>query len=223
MHDDTITDMSVKQNSFLSMVTSMVSMVTSMVSMVTSMVSMVTSMVTSMVSMVTSMVSMVTSMVSMVTSMVSMVTSMVSMVTSMVSMVTAACALRSLAAIKMSLHQYFRLSDISQVPTKWTMACARMRLNYFVVVVLSIRQIKRVARLMACNYERCVFVMIFSGLKIRLRLQIITLDKWIKKQWLKRFNRFKDQNMRQYLPVHIKSVRGLWLILNIMHIIIGTI
>ena len=71
------------------------------------------------------------------------------------------------------------------------MACALMPTNYFVVVVLPSRQIKRVARLTACNYERCViFVTIFSGLKIRLRrLQTITLG-------LKRFNRFKDQNTR---------------------------
>ena len=60
------------------------------------------------------------------------------------------------------------------------MSCTRMRLHYFVVVVLPSRQIKRVARPTACNYERCVFVTIFSGFKIRLRrLQIITLDKLI--------------------------------------------
>ena len=35
--------------------------------------------------------------------------------------------------------------------------------NYFVVVVLPSRQIKRVARPAAYNYERCVFVTIFSG------------------------------------------------------------
>ena len=34
--------------------------------------------------------------------------------------------------------------------------------NYFVIVLPS-RQIKQVIRLTACNYERCVFVTIFSG------------------------------------------------------------
>ena len=62
------------------------------------------------------------------------------------------------------------------------MSCARIRPNYFVMVVLPSRQIKRVARPTACNYERCVFVTVFPGLEIQLhRLQIITLDKLIKK------------------------------------------
>ena len=57
-------------------------------------------------------------------------------------------------------------------------ACALMPTNYFVVVVLPNRQIKRVARLAAYCYERCVLVTIFSGCKIQLRrLQMITLDK----------------------------------------------
>ena len=82
----------------------------------------------------------------------------------------------------MSLHQYFRLlldyRDSWIYPNERTMACALMPTNYFVVVVLPSRQIKRVVRLTACNYERCVFVTIFSGLKIRLcRLQTISLDK----------------------------------------------
>ena len=42
------------------------------------------------------------------------------------------------------------------------MVCALMPINYFVVVVLPSRQIKPVVRLAACNYERCVFVTIFS-------------------------------------------------------------
>ena len=39
-----------------------------------------------------------------------------------------------------------------------------MPTNYFVVVLPS-QQIKRVVRLTACNYERCVFVTIFSDEK----------------------------------------------------------
>ena len=87
-----------------------------------------------------------------------------------------------IAAMKISLRQYFRLLlDCRYI---WTsqrtnhMAYALMPTNYFVVVILPSRQIKRVVRLTACNYERCVSVAIFSGWKIRLRrLQIITLDK----------------------------------------------
>ena len=78
---------------------------------------------------------------------------------------------RRLAEKKMSLLQYFRLlldyRDIWIYPNERTMACALMPTNYFVVVLPS-RQIKRVVRLTACNYKRCVFVTIFSGLKIRL-------------------------------------------------------
>ena len=69
-----------------------------------------------------------------------------------------------LAAIEMSLRQYFRLlldyQDIWIYRNERTMACALMPINYFVVVVLPSRQTKRVARLMACNYERCVIVCI---------------------------------------------------------------
>ena len=58
--------------------------------------------------------------------------------------------------IKMSLHQYFRLlldyRDIWIYSNERTMACALMPTNYFVVVLPS-RQIKRVVRLTACNYE----------------------------------------------------------------------
>ena len=44
----------------------------------------------------------------------------------------------------------------------------------------------------------CVFVTMYSGWNIRLfRLQMITLDKLIKKELLERFYRFKDQNMRR--------------------------
>ena len=84
------------------------------------------------------------------------------------------------AEIKMSL-QYFRLlldyRDIWIYHNERTMACALMPINYFVVVLPS-RQIKRVVRVTTCNYERCVFVTIFSRLKIRLRRsQTIRLDK----------------------------------------------
>ena len=62
-------------------------------------------------------------------------------------------------------------------------ACALNPTNYFVVVVLPSRQIKRVARLAASNYERCVFVTIFSGYKMRIRgSQIITIDELITKK-----------------------------------------
>ena len=87
-----------------------------------------------------------------------------------------------LAEIQMSLRQHFRLlldyRDIWIYPNERTMACALMPTNYSVVIVLPSRQTKRVVRLTACNYERCVFVTIFSGLKIRLlRLQTVPLDK----------------------------------------------
>ena len=99
-------------------------------------------------------------------------------------------------------RQYFRLLsdywDIWINPNERTMTCALMPTNYFVVVVLPSRQIKWVVRLMDCNYERCVFVTIFSGWKIRLRrLKRYHLIKWIKKERLERLNRFKDQNMRR--------------------------
>ena len=62
----------------------------------------------------------------------------------------------------------------------------------------------------------------FSCWKIRLRrLQIITLDKLIKKERLERFNRFKDQNTRQdslYQCISwYQSVCGLRLTLVINH------
>ena len=53
------------------------------------------------------------------------------------------------------------------------MACALMPTNYFVVVVLPSRKIKRVARLTACNYERCVMVTIFSPLDLALARVIV--------------------------------------------------
>ena len=75
--------------------------------------------------------------------------------------------MRGLAAIEMSLLQYFRLlldyRGIWIYPNKRTIACALVPTNYFVVVVLQSRQIKQVARLTTCNYERCVFETIFSG------------------------------------------------------------
>ena len=71
------------------------------------------------------------------------------------------------AAIKMSLRQYFRLlldcRYIWTYPNERTMECALMPTNYVVVVVLPSRQIKRVIRLTAYNYEHCVSMTIFSG------------------------------------------------------------
>ena len=43
------------------------------------------------------------------------------------------------------------------------MSCVQMQLNYFVVVLLPSRQIKRVARPTACNYERYAFEALFFG------------------------------------------------------------
>ena len=68
--------------------------------------------------------------------------------------------MRGLAAMKMSLRQYFRLL---LDPNERTMACTLMPTDYFVVVVLPSQQIKQVVRLTACTYERCVSVTIFSG------------------------------------------------------------
>ena len=66
------------------------------------------------------------------------------------------CSMCGLAATKMSLLQYFRLlldyRYILIYPNERTMACALKQTNYFVVVLPS-RQIKRVVRLTACNYE----------------------------------------------------------------------
>ena len=63
--------------------------------------------------------------------------------------------MRVLADIKMSLRQYFRLlldyRDIWIYPNERIMACALMPTNYFVVVVLPSRQIKRVVKLTACR------------------------------------------------------------------------
>ena len=76
------------------------------------------------------------------------------------------CA-RGLAAMQMLFRQYFRLlldwRDIWIYPNERTMACTLMPTTYFVVLVLPSRQIKRVVRLTAYNYECCVFVTIFSG------------------------------------------------------------
>ena len=97
-----------------------------------------------------------------------------------------------------------------------------MPTNYFVVVVLPNRQIKRVGRLTACNYERCVFMTIFSRRKIRLRTYKRNhLMKLIKKERLKRFDRFKDQNTRRdslyrymsvssYVGAHFKCLVGIF-------------
>ena len=72
------------------------------------------------------------------------------------------------------------------------MSCIPVRPNYFVMVLFSTNQ----ASCQACDYERCVFVKLFSRWELRLhRLQIIVhlIYKLTKKEWLKRFNRFKDQ------------------------------
>ena len=110
--------------------------------------------------------------------------------------------MRGLAAIKMSLRQYFRLllgyRDIWLYPNERTTACALMATNYFVVVLPS-QQSKRVVRLTACNYERCVSVTIFSGCKIRITIDYkqYHLIKLIKKERLERFTRLNDQNMHR--------------------------
>ena len=87
-----------------------------------------------------------------------------------------ACSMRGLAEIKCNVVSI--LAVIARLPRHLDISqrtnCPLMPTNYFVVVLLS-RQIKRVVRLTACNYERCVFVTIFSGRKIR--LQTIPLDK----------------------------------------------
>ena len=57
--------------------------------------------------------------------------------------------MRGLAAIKMSLRQYFRLlldyRDIWIYPFECTMACTLMETNYSVVIVLPSRQINAVS------------------------------------------------------------------------------
>ena len=67
--------------------------------------------------------------------------------------------MRRLAEKKMTLRQYFRLlldyGAIWIYPNELTMACTLMPTNYF--VVLPSRQIKRIVRVTACNYERYVF------------------------------------------------------------------
>ena len=74
-----------------------------------------------------------------------------------------ACSMRGLAEMKMSLRRYFRLLlDYRDLyPNERTMALRSDATNYFVVVVLPSRQIKRIFMLTACNYKRCVFVTIF--------------------------------------------------------------
>ena len=69
-----------------------------------------------------------------------------------------------------------------------------------------------ISRPMACNYERFIFVTLVSGWEIHLhRLQIITLEKLIKKERLKRFNRFKDKNTCWDSIYRYTSVNWSWL------------
>ena len=99
-----------------------------------------------------------------------------------------------LAVIKMSRHQYFRLLldywDICIYPNEWTMSCVRMRPNYFVIVLLPTWPIKKVTRLLTMS---AVYLWRYFPAE---KYGSIQIDKLIKKEWLKRFNRFKDQNTR---------------------------
>ena len=106
--------------------------------------------------------------------------------------------MRGLAEMKMSLRQYFRLlldyRDIWIFPNERAMACALMPTNYFVVVLPS-RQIKRVVRLTACNYERCVFATIFPDEKYgSIDYKQYHLIKLIKKERLERLHPFSHLN-----------------------------
>ena len=109
-----------------------------------------------------------------------------------------AYSMRGLAEIETSLRQYFRFlldyRDIRIYPNEWTMACALMQTNYFVVVVLPSRQIKRVVRLTACNY---VYLWRYFpdekyGYVDYKRYHLI---KWIKKERLNRLHPFNRLNM----------------------------
>ena len=84
-----------------------------------------------------------------------------------------------------------------------------VRSNYFVVVVLPSRQIKRVVRLAACNFERCVFETIIFRCKIRLRrIHTITLHQINYKN-----NDLIDSKIKIRAEVqsigNVQSVRGL--------------
>ena len=109
--------------------------------------------------------------------------------------------MRWLAAIKMSLYQYFRLlldyRDIwiyHNEKTSREFGCDLIILSWF---YYSVDKLRELPGWRLVKDERCVFGTLLSGGEIRLhRYKIITLDKLIKKEMLKRFNRFKEQNMR---------------------------
>ena len=74
----------------------------------------------------------------------------------------------------------------------------------FVVILLPSRQ--KLIELPGRRLVTCIFQT--SDMQIH-RLQIITLDKLIKKERLKRFYRFKDQNtLDSIYPVHINQYVG---------------
>ena len=88
------------------------------------------------------------------------------------------------------------------------MSCVRMGPTYFVVVLLPSRQIKRVAMLTAYNYPMCIkytcervkrFCEVMFWMSDRPMSPKITnsdrVDKSIKNERVKRFNRFKDQTL----------------------------
>ena len=109
--------------------------------------------------------------------------------------------MRGLAATKMSLRQYFRLlldyRDIWIYPNERTMACALMPSFcqlIIVVVVLPSRQIKRVVRMTACNYERCVFVYFPAEKYGSVDYKRCHLIKLIKKERLERLHPFNRLN-----------------------------
>ena len=60
------------------------------------------------------------------------------------------------------------------------MSCVQIRPNYFVVVVLPSRQVKRVARPVASNHERCIFVIyLFPGEKYgSMDYKLIICNPW---------------------------------------------
>ena len=124
--------------------------------------------------------------------------------------------MRGLAAMKMSLRQDFRLlldyGDIWIYPNERTMACALMPTNYFVVVVLPSRQITRVVRLTACNYERCVSVTIFPDEKYgSVDYKQYHLIKLIKKERLQQLHPFSRLNtywMLIYTLYYVNQAEG---------------
>ena len=99
------------------------------------------------------------------------------------------------AQVRIAEHECLQYYD----PNKRTMACILMQAKYFVVVALPSRHIKRVVKLTACNYERCVYLWrYFPDEKYgSVDYKRYHLIKIIKKERLERFNRFTDQNTRR--------------------------